>query len=140
MKFLEDANTSWDVIILDLPDPSDVALAKLYSQEFYRLATRRLAVDGAMSIQSTSPFRSREAFWCVVETMASVTTPDGAHLEVAPYHSVVPTFGTWGFTLAARKLQMSPAALGSMSPMPSTSLRMYCLRCSSFLPTCSVWT
>ena len=69
MKFLEQSDSIYDVILMDLPDPSDVGLSKLYSSAFYRLAARRLAANGMMASQCTSPFRSREAFWCIVNTI-----------------------------------------------------------------------
>ena len=104
MEFLETCDRTFDVILVDLPDPSRVALAKLYSRTFYRLCLRRLSEGGIVATQATSPFRSREAFWCVAETLAATArTVDGEpvrRLHAHPYHTVIPTFGTWGFVLA----------------------------------------
>ncbi len=57
-----------------------------------------------MATQATSPFRSREAFWCIVSTMESLQFPDGSGVEVRPYHTFVPTFGSWGFVMTGRSL------------------------------------
>lgn len=94
-KFLEHGADLYDVIISDLPDPNSDVLAKLYSVEFYRLMKRRLAASGLFVTQATSPFFAREAFWCIVQTI------EEAGLHVAPYHAYVPSFGDWGFVLAA---------------------------------------
>jgi len=50
-----------------------------------------------MSIQSTSPYYAKEAFWCINKTLES----EG--LNVIPYHIQVPSFGDWGFQLASKK-------------------------------------
>lgn len=96
MKFLEQCDTLYDVILIDLPDPSVPELGKLYSRPFYNLVKACLAEEGVMSCQSTSPFRSREAFWCIVHTI------EAAGLQTRPYQTYIPTFGSWGFTLASR--------------------------------------
>ena len=40
-KFLENSDTFYDVIIVDLPDPNNSSLARLYSREFYKTARKR---------------------------------------------------------------------------------------------------
>lgn len=94
-KFLETTEGLYDVIIIDLPDPNSEALAKLYTQEFYRLVAKHLAAAGAVAVQATSPYFAPEVFWTVIETM------EAAGLEVFPYHAYIPSFGDWGFALAA---------------------------------------
>jgi spermidine synthase len=86
----------YDVILADFPDPHSFGLGKLYSRAFYRLTRGRLAPDGLLAVQATSPLFSRRAFWCIVETVRS------AGLRAHPYHVYVPSFGEWGFVLAAR--------------------------------------
>ena len=46
-------------------------------------------------VQSTSPLFARQSFWSIVETLKR------AGLKTYPYHVYVPSFGEWGFTLAA---------------------------------------
>lgn len=115
MTFLADSSKLYDVILIDLPDPSVPDLAKLYSRSFYRLCARHLAAGGVLVSQSTSPFRSREAFWCIAKTMESTQWgPQRQYsLNVLPYHTLVPSFGTWGFCLASReKLKPEGFTLG----------------------------
>lgn len=104
MQWLEQGGAPYDVILADLPDPSEPVLAKLYSKVFYGLVGRRLSAGGAFVTQATSPFRSRAAFWCIAETIAAADAgagPAARPFQVRPYHTYVPTFGTWGFVLAA---------------------------------------
>ncbi len=102
MRYLESCNTSYDVVIMDLPDPSAPVIGKLYSQPFFRLVGKRLSADGLLACQATSPFRSREAFWCIVHTLQSAECGGGRFFQTRPYHTIVPTFGTWGFVIAGR--------------------------------------
>lgn len=104
--FLQTTTDLYDVILIDLPDPSAAGLGKLYSRTFYGLVGRHLAEGGAMACQSTSPFRSRSAFWCIAHTAGAAQWghDNATKLEVRPYHTLVPTFGTWGFILCGTSL------------------------------------
>ncbi len=86
----------WDVILVDLPDPRTIDLARLYGLEFYRLARRHLSPGGVIVTQATSPFFTRRAFLSVHATMKA------AGLTTAPYHNHVPTMGEWGWVLGMR--------------------------------------
>lgn len=100
MQFLHESQASFDLILADLPDPSDPGLAKLFSKSFFGLALRKLRPGGYFMTQSTSPFRARSAFWCIHNTLASLSLPQRP-LQVKALHVQVPTFGKWGFNLAS---------------------------------------
>lgn len=95
--FLEATSRQYSFIIVDLPDPNDLSLSRLYTREFYTLAARHLSKGGIMVVQATSPYFAREVFWCIVKTMQS------AGLKTIPYHTYIPSFGDWGFVLAFRE-------------------------------------
>lgn len=95
MIWAERVRETFDVAIVDFPDPSSFSLGKLYTTRFYRLLRARLAPDGAVSVQSTSPLYARRSYWCIVRTM------EAAGWNVRPYHTTVPSFGVWGFALAS---------------------------------------
>jgi spermidine synthase len=95
-KFIETAQTLYDVIILDLPDPNNLSLSRLYSQTFYKILTNQLSRSGAMVTQASSPMFTRKAFWSIHETMKSTG------LNTKAYHTYVPSFGEWGFVLASK--------------------------------------
>jgi len=96
-KFLEDNQQLFDVILVDLPDPNNESLNKLYTNIFYRLCSNSLTEDGILTVQSTSPYYATKAFWCINETLES----EG--FFVKPYHLQVPAFGDWGFNMASKK-------------------------------------
>lgn len=102
MQFLVETKQSYDVILMDLPDPSAAGLGKLYSKPFFRLVGKRLRPGGAFAAQCTSPFRSRLAYWSIVRTIeAARWGPEGQkRFYTAPYHTLIPTFGSWGFMVA----------------------------------------
>ena len=83
-----------DVVILDLPDPNTVELAKLYSLEFYLKLRRLLSPGAVMAVQSTSPYHAKESFLCIRRTL------EAAGFATLPYHDNVPSFGDWGWLLA----------------------------------------
>ena len=95
-KFLEQTNHIYDVIVIDLPDPNNATLVKLYSNIFYRLCYKALGENGVMVVQSTSPYYATKTFWSIHKTLES----EGFY--VYPYHLQVPSFGDWGFNLASK--------------------------------------
>jgi spermidine synthase len=101
-KFMEATTQSWDLIFIDLPDPTNLALSRLYTTSTYRLIAKRLGVQGVIVTQATSPFYAPEAFWCIARTWAEAPVgPEGKdRLNVYPYHVYVPSFGDWGFVMA----------------------------------------
>lgn len=96
-KYLEDTRETFDVVIVDFPDPSNFSLGKLYSTSFYALLDKALSASGYAVIQGTSPLVARKSFWTVVRTVEEVG------LTATPYHAHVPSFGEWGFIVASRR-------------------------------------
>jgi spermidine synthase len=101
-----DANSgSFDVVVVDFPDPTNFAIGKLYTSSFYRLLDQHLNAGGYAVVQTTSPLIARKSFWTVATTLESVG------LQTTPYHAHVPSFGEWGFILASRRPYRLPATL-----------------------------
>tara|TARA_R110000751_G_scaffold91266_3_gene179150 strand:- start:376382 stop:377950 length:1569 start_codon:yes stop_codon:yes gene_type:complete len=96
--YLEKNQQPYDLIINDLPDPNSVALSRLYSKQYYRLARENLTSDGLMVTQATSPFFVKPAFWSIAKTIAAAGFD-----YTYPYHTNVPSFGDWGFVLSGLK-------------------------------------
>lgn len=86
----------YDLILIDLPDPSQYSLAKLYSVSMYQLVSQQLASDGVVVVQATSPYYAPKSFWCINATLAA------ANFNTTPYHVYVPSFGEWGFIIAKK--------------------------------------
>jgi spermidine synthase len=94
-RFVSAPRELFDVVIVDLPDPNSIELAKLYSKEFYEKIRRSMSPDGMMVVQATSPYHAKETFLCIMRTMAA------AGFSTVPYHTNVPSFGDWGWVLAS---------------------------------------
>ncbi len=96
---------TFDVIIVDFPDPTNFSIGKLYTNTFYSLLAQRLSASGYAVIQTTSPLVARQSFWTVATTIESVG------LNATPYHANVPSFGEWGFIIASHRPWHQPATL-----------------------------
>jgi spermidine synthase len=101
MKYLEETELRFDVVIIDLTEPLEEGPAYLlYTKEFYRGLLDRLAPGGMMALQagSTSMVISY-GFSTVIRTLRT------AFEVVAPYLTEIPAFGgTWGFAVASRDI------------------------------------
>ena len=104
-QWLADTQDTYDVIIVDFPDPTNFSIGKLYTTSFYAMLDKHLSASGYAVIQTTSPLVARESFWTVVATIEAVG------LSTAPYHANVPSFGEWGYVIASRRPFHLPAEL-----------------------------
>ncbi len=102
--YLRDSNRLYDVIIIDLPDPKTVQLARLYSVEFYRLCRRQLARGGTLVTQATSPFFAQKAFLSILKTVRA------AGFTAVPYRNHIPTLGEWGWVLGINRTDLPEEA------------------------------
>jgi len=94
---LEREDRTYDVIICDLSEPVDDGPSyMLFTQEFYRLCSKRLNPGGILVTQSGCPsFIYSVSFQSVTLTLESVFT------NVSPYLAFIPSFASsWGFTMA----------------------------------------
>lgn len=96
-SLLENKNY-FDVILVDLPDPSHPDLNKLYSVNFYARLKQLLSGDGLITVQSTSPYHARDAFISVGKTVEAA-----GFNHVQQLHANVPSFGEWGWTVASKQ-------------------------------------
>ncbi|MFQ6370720.1 polyamine aminopropyltransferase [Shewanella sp. YIC-542] len=102
----------YDAIIVDLPDPSHPDLNKLYSSLFYRKLAQLLSADGAIGIQSTSPYHATKAFISIGKTLAL------AGFNIDQYHHNVPSFGEWGWTIGTLSGKTPRQRLSTLQQLP----------------------
>jgi spermidine synthase len=103
----------FDTIVVDLPDPNHPDLNKLYSARFYAKLLHLLSGDGAISIQSTSPYHAKEAFVSIAKTVRHA-----GFKNVEQYHANVPSFGEWGWTIATPRGKPAKQRLEEMHELP----------------------
>ncbi len=92
----------FDRVIIDLPDPHNEVLDKLYSKEFYEIIRFSMNPEGYLVSQCSSPFFAREVYWCICETM------EAAGYGVQSFNLQMVSFGVWGFHLASVNGQPVP--------------------------------
>ncbi|MGJ4782814.1 polyamine aminopropyltransferase [Leptospira interrogans] len=95
--WLEESDQTFDVVLIDFPDPSNFSLGKLYTTAFFHTLKRRMNETSVLEIQSTSPLFARSSYWCIERTIASLG------FYTLPLHVYVPSFGEWGFVLAGQR-------------------------------------
>ena len=107
--YLEQTDRSFDVAIIDVPDPLEEGPAlMLFTVEFYRLLRSRLNPGGIMVAQSgpTGPAFYEQCFSAVANTIGDVFP------QFHACEAFVPSFGsTWGFALGS--LGPDPTAMGA---------------------------
>ena len=93
--FINQPGIIYDRVIIDMPDPHNEAINKLYSREFYKMIQRRMSPDGFLVSQSSSPFFTRRTFWSIEKTLNHVFD------QTLSFQVTVPSFGLWGFNMAS---------------------------------------
>ncbi|WML49015.1 spermidine synthase [Neobacillus sp. PS3-34] len=129
VEFLASKHSPYHIIIVDFPDPTDRIISDLYTIEFYSLLKRSLADDGLFVCQSNSPQETPIVFWSIRKTI------EGAGFSTLSYHTIVPSFGDWGFHIGSPKSlrwskkrvevqhQTLPSKLKDMAYFPRAMLR-----------------
>lgn len=125
-RYVDTTEETYDAVLVDLVDPSNERIAKLYSREFYVLALDRLSPAGVFATQATSSYFTPNAFWQVVSTLEA---GGGDARSVVPLGVNVPSFGEWGFavslptdesgtTVEAGTSVETPASFTRREPLP----------------------
>lgn len=103
LKFIEQTQEKFDLIVLDLPDPIGPAEA-LYEEPFFRDCARALAPGGAMTLHLGSPVSCPDRVRTHTERLANVFA------VVRPYAVFVPLYGAlWSMACCSNTLD--PVAL-----------------------------
>jgi len=124
--YLAKCGETFDIIIIDLPDPIEEGPAYLlYTQEFYQLVRDRLTANGIICVQAGSAALTELLNFSAVNNTLKSVFP-----IVCPYQVDVPSFGgPWGFCLAS--LNLNPVLLSAteidnrISARSLTGLKLY---------------
>ena len=102
-SFINKPGILYDRVIIDMPDPHNEAINKLYSREFYTMIERRMSPNGVLVTQSSSPFFTRNVYWSIESTLAAVFD------HTSSYKTSLPSFGIWGFHMAKNNVDFPDA-------------------------------
>jgi spermidine synthase len=105
LHWIESQAQSYDVIVVDFPDPTNYSLGKLYTVTFYQMLRRHLRPQGLAVVQTTSPLYAPKSYWMVHNTARA------AGFTTKGYHALVPSFGEWGFMLLSEKPYQLPSKI-----------------------------
>ena len=95
LVWLSTHSERFDVIVVDLPDPSDFIQAKNYTHYFYQQLRAHLTPGGLFVTQATSSAASPASFSSIAASVES------AGFRVKSYAAPIPTLGEWGFVLGS---------------------------------------
>lgn len=93
-SFINQPGIAYDRVIIDMPDPHNEAINKLYSKEFYTMIRKRLSNEGIVITQSSSPFFTPRTYWCIEKTL------DYVFDDTFSFQTAIPSFGIWGYHMA----------------------------------------
>ncbi len=96
-KYITGNLNTYNVIIIDFPDPVDPIISTLYTKELFSQIASHLTDDGFLVCQSNSTEDAPKAYWSIAKTF------EEAGLYTKPYNIIVPSFGLWGFHLASHR-------------------------------------
>jgi spermidine synthase len=112
MPFVLASHQSFDVVLLNMGDPSSYRSGKYFTRFWFEALRARLAPGGVLGVQTTSPFRTPGAHASIVETLRS------AGYQVESYDAALPTLGEWGFALAFVDERALADRLAAAVPIP----------------------
>ncbi len=118
MKFINESENRFDVIILDITDPTENTSSALYTREFYSSVKSRLSNNGVLVTQATSPNFSIDCFTIIHNTLEQVFK------YVRAYTAPLRTYGgLWGFVIATD--YRDPLTISNFSPLEGKDLAFY---------------
>lgn len=96
-SFMNESKAIFDLIIIDLPDPRNVELGRLYSKEFYETCLLHLTPKGGIITQAGSPYYTPTAYKCIELTMGE------AGFSTLGLHNQILSMGEWGWVLGSKE-------------------------------------
>jgi predicted membrane-bound spermidine synthase len=115
--FLADTISKFDLIIIDLAEPTEVEFVQFYSTAFYQLCFNKLTTDGSMV---TKIANSYPRFGQIEKTQLKVQAAGFDHLV---YHVQIPSIGQCSWIIGSKKMSASEmmTSLKTVTPKVETT-------------------
>ena len=94
--FLVHQADKYDLIFVDVPDPTDIEVNQYYTKEFYELCNQSLKPHGIIVTQAGSPYFATKAFYAIRKAM------EAGGFNTIPYHNQILTLGEWGWHMGSK--------------------------------------
>jgi spermidine synthase len=95
-SFLRMNKESYDLIIMDLPDPKTLELRMFYKPQYIKMISQHLVDSGILVTQLGNTYENPEDCYEYPELLSNQGI--GAVL----YHAQIPTIGQWGWLIGSR--------------------------------------
>ena len=105
VKYIEENNNAFDVILIDSTDPVGPAEG-LFSASFYQKTFAALKEDGLISAQAESPYYFQKTQKDLFEVLKGIFPYVTMYLSAIPFYPS----GTWSFAFASKKYQENTQA------------------------------
>lgn len=119
--FLSSARRTFDVVLVDVPDPRGYLNGKNYTVHFYRSLMQRLSPNGVATVQAVSARRTPHTFSSIVKSLRA------AGFSTTGFSCPIPRLGEWSFVIAqtntiAERRVRSPEGVRFLGPRILESL------------------
>ncbi len=98
IKYIENANNEFDVILVDSTDPAGPAEG-LFTADFYKKVYGALKADGLMAAQAESPYYFQKTQKELFAVLKSIFPYTSMYLSAIPFYPS----GTWSFAFASKQ-------------------------------------
>lgn len=97
-QYLEKAEILYDLIIIDLPDPTTVELNQYYSSSFYDYCRDNLKKSGYLVTQASSPYLENTTHHAIVMALLK------SRFNITRYHNQIPSTGQWSWVIGSKDI------------------------------------
>jgi spermidine synthase len=97
IKYIENAENEFDVILVDSTDPAGPAEG-LFTADFYKKVFKALKADGLMAAQAESPYYFKKTQKELFDVLNSIFPYTSMYISAIPFYPS----GTWSFAFASK--------------------------------------
>ncbi|NTV63411.1 MAG: hypothetical protein HGA65_07720 [Oscillochloris sp.] len=108
---------TYQLVIVDLTVPQDVAGARLCSLDWYQRLRPLLGEHGLLAVNAASPSGTPEGYWSIYNSLRAAALHPRAYRFALPSFAELGYGDDWGFFLGAAA-PIPPAAFGDDLPLP----------------------
>ena len=94
--YVQNATELYDIVIIDLPDPRSIQIARMYSKEFYMSVYNLLGKEGIMITQAGSPAYASKAYLSIEKTI------EQSNFNTIKLHNHITSMGEWGWIIGVK--------------------------------------